>query len=371
MKARHRQSTTKEVKWANKIYKIGPEWMSVDNIGLFEKLSRYPQDFDTICYFDYKKLKPVKNKITIKKNIILTSDKFSIKKLEKMPFIFRQAKKETGEHVFRIMDYNESNLSSYADYESTVNVLVYRRLGGLGDIIMTFPIIEYTKKKNPNHKITYSCPEEFLCLAENNPFIDNLIPFGVGVTKKEYDIVVDLTADCIKYEMKHQPNVELNRSEIFMKSVGFDPKETPRPKLYLSDDELCCRPLGLDCKQIAIVLESNANIRTWEGVYEFRDELLKDKTTIVYEVCKGKPSNYKETKPPDQTVKYFDHSLREIASMFHQCDLVIGPDTGPMHMASALNIPTLWLFTHIDGSIRTKNYDPDITHFVQGNCNFV
>jgi len=43
--------------------------------------------------------------------------------------------------------------------------------------------------------------------------------------------------------------------------------------------------------------------------------------------------------------------------LINECDLVISPDTGPAHIAAALRIPTLWIFTHIDGKIRTKGYD--------------
>jgi hypothetical protein len=371
MKARYRHNTIKEIRWANKKYKIGPDWVCINDIGLFEKLSRYPQDFDTVSFFDLRQLRAIKNLITIKDNLIFTSNKSAIKKISKIPFIIEQAKKETGEIVFRIFDYSESKLSSYQDYDHTVNVLVFRKLGGLGDIIMTFPVIEHAKKKNPNYKITYSCPKEFLCLAENNPYIDNLIPYSIEVTKKKFDIVIDLTTDCIKYEMKHQPDVKMNRSEIFMESAGFDPKETPRPKLYLND----LKPIDWwsesinDKIKIGLILESNANIRTWNHMREFASILqYRYRGSIVFfDICKNEPKNY---KPLTDSISVFNQSLRDIMKILNQCDLVIGPDTGPMHMASALNIPTLWLFTHIDGSIRTKNYDSDITHFIQGGCNY-
>lgn len=365
MKARNRQPTIKEIKWGNNLYKIGPQWVGIDDIGLFEKLSRYPQEFDVVSFFDWKILKSVKDKIRIKKDLIITSDKNAIKKISKIPFIVHQAKKEKGETVFRIVNYSDSKLSSYQDYDHTINALVYRRLGGLGDIIMTFPVIEYAKKQNPNYKITYSCPEEYLCLAENNPFIDHLVPYSIEATQKEYDVVIDLTTDCIKYEMNHQPNVTMNRSEIFMHSAGFDPKETPRPKLYLSDQELKKDYIN-DKIKIGLILESNANVRTWSEMLKFRDDLvMRNDNFVTFDICKNEPKGYIKLK---DSIPVFNQSLRDIMEILNQCDLVIGPDTGPMHMASALNIPTLWLFTHIDGKIRIKNYDPDITHFIQGGC---
>lgn len=368
MKARYRKSGTKRVRFSKQTYQITPEWEQIDNINLYHWLTKHPDVFDCVCHFDYKLFLGIADYLRFENGLIFCSDRFVTRKLEKIPFVIKQAERGDGTRIYRIVNYSEQKLSDYQNFDTTVNTLIFRKLGGLGDVIMTFPVIEYAKKKNPNYKITYSCPTEFLCLAENNPYIDTLVPYSDNVTKKNWDVVIDLTRDCIKYEMKHQPNVSMNRSEVFMDSVGFNPKETPRPKLYLSEKEL--NDFSMiniwEFKKIAFILESNAPVRSWDKIYELRNRLLEDKNIIGYDVAKSKPKNYKVGK----SNPWFNKSLRQVASLLNICDLVIGPDTGPMHMASALNVPTLWLFTHIDGSIRIKNYDPDITHFIQGMCDF-
>ena len=38
------------------------------------------------------------------------------------------------------------------------------------------------------------------------------------------------------------------------------------------------------------------------------------------------------------------HSLRELAAVLHRCDVLLSPDTGPMHVADAVGTPTVGLF---------------------------
>jgi ADP-heptose:LPS heptosyltransferase/glycosyltransferase involved in cell wall biosynthesis len=365
MKAKFRGIGKKTIVHDRKTYEFTEKWTDLSDLFLFVRLKRYPETFDTVCHFDHKAFLSIDRLVKIEKGLVLTSDKIAIRKLERMAFVVRQAIREDGTHIFRIVNWSDKKLSEYEKSDHTVNALVYRKLGGLGDVIMTFPAIEYAKKKNPNYKITYSCPPEFLPLAENNPFVDNFEPWNDTITKRDWDIVIDLTKDCIKYEMESQPDVVLNRSEVFMQSAGFDPKKTPRPKLYLSGDEYL--PIGNDKLNIGLILESNANVRTWPGIYNLRKKLHDEygEKITTYDICKHEPKNYSQT---NGSIPVFGNELREIGKIISKCDLVIGPDTGPMHMASALGIPTLWLFTHIDGNIRTKNYDLDITHFIQGKC---
>ena len=56
-------------------------------------------------------------------------------------------------------------------------------------------------------------------------------------------------------------------------------------------------------------------------------------------------------------------SLDELISVVIQMDLVIGPDTGPTHMAWALNIPSITLFGPTPGYRNT--YSTDINKIIE------
>ena len=59
------------------------------------------------------------------------------------------------------------------------------RLGSIGDIILTTPLIRALRKAYPNSLIDYLVKEEFLELLQNNPHIDNVYSINSGYGLKE------------------------------------------------------------------------------------------------------------------------------------------------------------------------------------------
>ena len=364
---------------AVKVYNFGgkkyefpaDEWTPVDNLFLFEDLRRYPDVFDTVAFFDVRLLKRIAKDITIKRDLISTSRRSIAEKLKKFNFIRYQAERpEQGIYIFKIINYGGSDLSNYREVKGGLNILAYRNLGGIGDIIMTTSALEKVKEKYPNSQITYACPKEFLELLENNPMIDRLTPWNRKVTQEDYDVVINLTHDCIDYEIKHQPLVERNRPEVFVSSCGLLDDKVPRPKIYLNEDEILWGKdflRGLSGPIIGLVLKSNANVRQWPYFKELRTWLLqKYPTATLLEISHSESSDWKKH---ERVVPVFGFKLREVAALINQCDLIISPDTGIAHIAGALNRPTVWLFTHIDGKIRAKNYpDSFVCQITPKNC---
>ena len=302
-------------------------------------------------------LKRIAKDIEIRGDLISTSRRSIAEKLKKFNFIKYQAERpEQGIHIFKIINYGGSDLSNYRGVKGELNILAYRNLGGLGDIIMTTSALEKVKEKYPNSRVTYACPKEFLELLRNNPSIDRLTSWNREITQEEYDVVINLTHDCIDYEIKHQPLVERNRPEVFVSSCGLLDDNVPSPKIYLSEEEIVWAEDFLCHSKpiIGLVLTSNAEVRQWPYFKELRKELLQryPDCTII-EISHGKPSNWEKHK---RVIPVFGFKLREVSALINQCDLIVSPDTGIAHIAGALGKPTVWLFTHIDGKVRTKNY---------------
>ncbi|MGW8180006.1 MAG: glycosyltransferase family 9 protein, partial [bacterium] len=238
MKVRYRREGAKIVTFQNKRYEIlGGSWVDINNLSLFKKLKSHPDVFDAVSYFDLKPFELIEDLIEFDGNHIYTGDALAIRSLDKIPFVRKQAvKPEEQIHIYRIINYDDENLSRFSDVKRTVNSLIFRRLGGIGDILMTAPVVEAVYRRYPHFKITYSCPAEFLPLMENNPFIYHLKPYREDIVGQGWDVVTDLTRDCIKYEITHQPDVKKNRSEVFTEKCGLDINEVPRPKMFLMTD---------------------------------------------------------------------------------------------------------------------------------------
>lgn len=359
MLCRCRKEGIKQYTYGHKVYKFpSDKWTSVNDIRLFKALQSYPDVFDTIHFFDLKPFLSIANKITFKKDLVFTTSKVVADKLNGMAYVRQQAyKPEIGEWVFKILGYSTEDLTAYQNTKNIVNILAHRDLGGIGDIIMTTSVIEEAVKKYTHYKITYACPDQFLLLLENNPFITSLESINSDVTKKDWDVIVDLTSDCIKHEIKHQPDVKLNRVEIFAQKCGLSIDSISRPKIYLSEDEILKAKEELkDFKlKIGLVLKSNASVRNWPYFKELRTLLSKIYPQATFlEFSIKKPTNWRSIK---QSYEVYGRDLRKVSALINECDVVISPDTGLAHIAGALRIPTVWLFTHIDGKVRTKNYD--------------
>lgn len=57
------------------------------------------------------------------------------------------------------------------------------------------------------------------------------------------------------------------------------------------------------------------------------------------------PENYGETMPLHGSGQFLSTSLRELMATLTQCDLLICNDSGPMHIADALGVPVVAVFT--------------------------
>lgn len=238
MKARHKKKGIKKYRYKGEFVDIPSDrFIPITDLQLYVELTRYPSVFDCISYFDYKLLLPLKKYITIKDDLIFTKKRYA-PKLQKLKFTKLQAERDDGVVVYKIIDFNEQNLAKYEGMQN-IEVLVYRRLGGMGDCILAMSLIEHIKNKHPNYKITLALPNQFLCLAENNPLIDNLIEYRENIFKQDkWDAIVDLSRACIDYEINTMPDVKLNRPQIFAESIGYSTKNIYLPKLFLTRKEI-------------------------------------------------------------------------------------------------------------------------------------
>lgn len=260
------------------------------------------------------------------------------------------------------------------------------KLSALGDIIHAMVVLQYIKKKFPKTQIDWFAEEKFVGILENNPHIHTIYPLHLKNNKlnffkeyqklkniskqNRYDLVLDLQG--------------LIKSAIVAKilsqnCIGFSKQSLREPLAALFykntfaipyEENVIMRNLTLTCKALNIEIP---DIQTKEP-FLFSTQISNIEPTIL--IITG--SSWKSKVYPKEHfvsiinalhVKSFvawgseeekndahyicEHthatmlpkmSLDELKSIVKNSHLVIGADSGPTHMAWAMNRPSITIF---------------------------
>jgi heptosyltransferase-1 len=280
------------------------------------------------------------------------------------------------------------------------------KLSSLGDIIHSMVALQFIKRSYPDSKIDWIVEEKYKGLLKNNLHLDNIYTVSLQKAKKRksilllfkelkkirklkgYDFVIDaqgLLKSAIVAKMIST-----------QKNIGFDKKSIREPlasifynhKISVAYDEnsidrnveVICRPLGIRIQSNDIIhkkpfiISSFKNKQfsktyiifvigsTWESrnypkekYVEIANKLQKKCLTIW-----GSESEHIKAKWMALQSEFIEVApkltLEELKEVIKNSALVIGNDTGPSHMAWAMNLPSIILFgpTPINRVYQTK-----------------
>lgn len=232
------------------------------------------------------------------------------------------------------------------------------------------------KLSHPDVDVTFVCPEPLLPLTHHYPHIDKAISTKQFNSQgRQYAFYFNITDPCLCYELKTQPNVDLSRIEIFCDymNVKYNPYALKsKPLMFSFIERIKIRERKIKYKDkfvIGWVTQSYSPLRRLPQslLQELAIKTSESIPNYLNLILRGKRKAWEDMFwDPEKDAILLDNDIRHVLNMLASCDVVIGSDTGPMHSAAMMGIPTIWLFTHIDGKIRTKEYDK--VHVMQGNC---
>ena len=258
-------------------------------------------------------------------------------------------------------------IRSYIMYGSTLSsknqdpiVLIKRASNGIGDLLMATPGIEAAKKAYPGKEIHVAVQKDLMPILEHNPYIDKVLDIGSPINLKRYYILIDISSPCAKYEssrVRVGKRVEKSRVEIFSEAMGTREYLTSlTPSYYVSAEEkefakkFLNRNADLNKPTVAFAMKSAEEYRNWpKENYKELFELLKDKVNIII-IDNKRDYDY------EGTIDACGFSIRKSAAIISECNYLVTPDTGFLHFAAALEIPTIALFGPIDYKARCKGY---------------
>lgn len=303
------------------------------------------------------------------------------------------------------------------------------KMSSLGDLIHTFPVIQYLKQQIPYAEIDWVVEAPFAELIQAHPKVNQVItvqtkkwrshPFSIQMWKevrefrknlrqKKYDLVLDL-----------QGNTKSAFVTLFAKSskkVGFGSETVPEWPNILATHQKFNPPKGANIRQDYLFLAQSA-LKDFSPFQEtgvklkissdeekmIKDLLLKIEGLKIL-VCPG--SNWPNKQLSEETLtsflkklstKYSAHflflwgtqaekilvekislsfpknftildkiALPTLQNLMASCDLVIAMDSLPLHLAGTTSTPTYSLF----GPSSSSKYKPlgDRHHAYQGSC---
>ncbi|MFW0694365.1 lipopolysaccharide heptosyltransferase I [Aliarcobacter butzleri] len=277
------------------------------------------------------------------------------------------------------------------------------KLSAMGDIIHAMVALQYIKKQYPNLQIDWFVESAFAPILENNPDINEIIKSDLKSIKKDKKEIINQIKLIKKYE-KNSYDLVIDAQGLIKSAivsfflgksrVGFS-KNSTREKLasffYTKKVDIAYDKNAIErnvkvlsqALNFEITKDDILNKKPFlfyknenEVIYEY---LSKDKKNVLFVIGASWPSKMYSKEKFAKIINNLDENclitwgneaekdiadfianiskakvlpkldLNSLKAIMSKVDLVIGNDTGPTHMAWALNIPSITLFGNTPG----------------------
>lgn len=277
------------------------------------------------------------------------------------------------------------------------------KLSAMGDIIHSMLVLQYIKKNYPQLQIDWFVESAFAGVLENNPDISNIIKLNLKSIKKDkkeifnqikllkeykknkYDLVIDaqgLIKSAIvssflgknkagfdknstreklasffytkKINIAYSKNVIERNCEVVSKALDFsitqDDILNKEPFLFFKEEnEIIYEYLQEEKKNILLLIGAS-----WDSKMYSKEKfakiasLLDGNILIAWGNEKEKAiAQFIASNSKAKILPQLD--LNSLKALVSKVDLVIGNDSGPTHMAWALNVASITLFGNTPG----------------------
>ena len=255
---------------------------------------------------------------------------------------------------------------SYKKSDDSNNIAIVR-FRGIGDIILTLPIIATLKAKYSQSKITYITSKGMAEILQLAPFIDDVKgldydhgydpeePLPQNIDLEKYDIVYNLInrVDFLK-ESQRISRIDLFANLLNIEKIDYNLDWSIKiPEDWKQDVRKILDKEGVLETDKIIVLQTNSKglSRRWprERQEEFIDLATDFKVVLINDVIE---EGYKDAINLTGRL-----NLKQYFALLDICDIIISPDSGSVHIGGWLNKLTIALFGSVDPRLRIQHYD--------------
>ncbi|MBF0522645.1 MAG: glycosyltransferase family 9 protein [Candidatus Omnitrophica bacterium] len=262
------------------------------------------------------------------------------------------------------------------------NILVIS-LTNIGDVILTFPVVDILKNDFPDAKLSILIGPKAQSLLEANPsfekvyiynkhqsFLENIRWLG-ELRRQNFDLIVDLRNTAIPFFVPTQYRTPLRKTNsrglhmrekhlARLRSIYPNAQISPkRYSLFISEETKAAVRKMID-KDIGskpfVVIAPGAmdNSKRWteKNFALVADELVKTKGVGIVFVGGAEDRHVAQSIGHLMESEFVNlcgrTTLLDLAELMNHCQMVIANDSAPMHLASYLDKPVLAIFGPTD-----------------------
>ncbi len=238
---------------------------------------------------------------------------------------------------------------------------------GIGDVLMTTPTVRALKKAFSEVTLTFATNTRYLDgslskVLQYNPDIDHVIDRD-RLDESNFDMVVNLHCPALKHEKKENPPV--NRVDLFAQHTGVE-LLNKQIRYFMQDEEdkwgkdfLFRSGVKLTDKTIFVNIFTTATKRNLDSQV-FKEALMTlgrmGFKLIVARHSSDAATNIMWEQIPNVIILK-DADIRNLVGVMANCNLILCPDSAIMHLAGALSIPMVAIFTYTDPNARVNYYE--------------
>lgn len=233
-------------------------------------------------------------------------------------------------------------------------VIVLERTEGLGDVLCCLPLYRALKRKHPGHLVLFATARPYAALLRCCGEIDTVygIPPFATIPKQKAAWLVERHFEPHNSGERGQGGQKMHLAHEFLIDCGL-PTEDWQPRIAVPEGKraAAARRFGFPQEDTLIAIHTG---RTWpvkelpeDCWQEIVDGLQKKRPCRIVHFC-SPARHLKEALPIHkfQGVQAMppDLPLLVTAAILSQCRLLIGVDSGLLHLAGALGIPVIGIF---------------------------
>jgi ADP-heptose:LPS heptosyltransferase len=241
-------------------------------------------------------------------------------------------------------------------------VIVLERTSGLGDVICCIPSYRALKQKHPKHLVVFATAKPYDDLLRNCGEIDAVyaMPPGFSFPQEKATWLVDRHYEPHTSDERRQGGQKLHLTQVFLKDCGLTAEDwQPHISISTRDKEAVARRFGFRPDEIIFAIHTG---RTWP-VRELPGDCWQQVVNRMHDQWRCRILHFcSPTGPEGKRLPAHELTrvekitpalpLPDMAALLSSCRLFVGIDSGMLHLAGALGIPSVGIFGSVNPGFR-------------------